>query len=42
MDDLAVNHSGSLGENFLKFDEKTKMLFTSLGRSALEKLCPLS
>ena len=24
MDDLALNHSGSLGENFLKFEEKNK------------------
>ena len=30
MEDLAVNHSGSLGENFLKFEE------TSLGQSELD------
>ena len=33
----AINHSGSFGENFVKFKWKITMLFTSLGRSVLEK-----
>ena len=31
----ALIYSGSLGKNFVKFKEKIKMLFTSLGRSVL-------
>ena len=41
MEDLvvitALNHSGSFGENFIKFRKKIKLLFTSLGRSVLGK-----
>ena len=36
----ALNHSGSFGRNLVKFKEKKKMLFTSLGQSVLGKTVP--
>ena len=46
MEDLAVitalNHLGSFGKNFVKFKlKKIEMLFISLGRSYVGKICAL-